>query len=54
MADAAENAQNQALRFANALRWERGQRKEAEERSEGLAAVRLVLSNWAYWISEKR
>ena len=36
----AETATNQALRFANALRWERGQRKEGEERLEAAQAVR--------------
>lgn len=40
MATDAETATNQALRFANALRWERGQRKESEERLEAANAVR--------------
>ena len=42
MALAAETdkAQDQALRFANALRWERGQRKESEDRANSLQAVR--------------
>ena len=38
----AEVATNQALRFANALRWERGQRKEGEERLEAANEVRGV------------
>ena len=42
MADA-EVATNQALRFANALRWERGQRKEADEKLESAQAVRGTL-----------
>eukprot|EP01043_Picozoa_sp_COSAG02_P022882 COSAG02_NODE_1203_length_13900_cov_11.040287_17_plen_71_part_00 len=40
--DAAEVATNQALRFANALRWERGQRKEGEERLEAANEVRCI------------
>jgi hypothetical protein len=38
----AETATNQALRFANALRWERGQRKQSEERLEAANAVRCA------------
>ena len=41
-ANDAEVATNQALRFANALRWERGQRKEGEERLEAANEVRGV------------
>jgi hypothetical protein len=36
LASGSDQAQNQALRFANALRWERGQRKEAEEKLEAM------------------
>lgn len=40
----ADKAQDQALRFANALRWERGQRKESEDRANTLQGVRNLAS----------